>query len=275
VADGTDGASVPWHILPHKAHKVVTDTAVSFAGTGSGALNVSNIGGAVDGTTDVFALTGTSPKSATVLPPYGGGQVLVDMKAAGVREASSGGALALQFAVASFGERAHSAYPAEFDVYIDANDDGTWDYVLYNAENGGFGATGQTIVYAYNLSTGTAVARFYASADLNSSNIILTALGSDIGIASSAQKFTFAVYSFDNYFTGALTDAIDPMTHTLGTPKYNLDAASFGTPVNGGGALTASSVAGGAAASPSQSGFLLMHTNAKTGRESDLVTVTP
>jgi subtilisin family serine protease len=276
VADGTDGASVPWHILPHKAHNVVTDTAVSFGGTGSGALNVSNMGGAVSGTTDVFALTGTSPKSATVLPPYGGGQVLVDMKAAGVRPVDAGGgALALQFAVAGFGERAHSAYPAEFDVYIDANNDGTWDYVLYTAENGGFGVTGQTIVYAYNLSTGTSVARFYATADLNSSNVVLTALGSDIGIASTGQKFTFAVYSFDNYFTGALTDAIGPMTHTLGTPKYNLNASSFSTPIGGGGALTASSVAGGAVASPSQSGFLLMHTNAKTGRESDVVTVTP
>ncbi|MDP1899084.1 MAG: S8 family serine peptidase [Rubrivivax sp.] len=274
VADGTDGASVPWHILPHKAHNVVTSTSVSI--TAGGQLNVSNTGGAVDGLTDVFALTGTSPKSATVLPPYGGGQVLIDMKAAGVRQVDLGsGTLGVQFAVATFGERAHPAYPAEYDIYIDSNNDGNWDYVIYNAESGGFGVSGQTVVYVYNFSTGISVGRYYAAADLNSSNMIYTVLGSDIGIASSAQKFSFAVYSFDNYFTGDLTDSIGLMTHTLGTPKYSLNAGSFITPINGGGALTASSVAGGAAASPSQSGFLLMHTNARTNRESDLVTVTP
>ena len=275
VADGTDGASVPWHILPHKAHNVVTDTSVSFGGTGSGALNVSNIGGAVSGTTDVFALTGTSPKSTTVLPPYGGGQVLVDLKAAGVRAVSDGSNLLAQFAVATFGERAHSAYPAEFDVYIDANNDGIWDYLVYNVENGGFGVTGQTIVAVYNFNTGTTVARYFAIADLNSSNIVLTVRASDIGITSAGQKFSFAVYAFDNYFTGNLTDTIGLMTHTLDTPKYSLGIDTFSTPVNGGGALTATAVAGGAVASPSQTGFLLMHTHAKTGRESDLVTVAP
>lgn len=275
VADATDGASVPWHILPHKAHNVVTDTSVSLGGSGSGTLNATNVGGAIPGSTSVFALTGTSPKSATVLPPYGGGQVLVDMKAAGVRPASSGGALAVQFAVATFSDHAHPAYPAEYDIYVDSNNDGVWDYVIYNPENGGFGATGQTLVTACNLTTSACVTRFFASADLNSSSMIYTVLASDIGITDPSQTFKFAVYSFDNYFTGDLTDSIGTMTHTLATPKYSANAASFATPINGAAALTVDAVAGGDVASPSQSGLLLMHGNARTGRESDLVSVTP
>jgi hypothetical protein len=126
-----------------------------------------------------------------------------------------------------------------------------------------------------NLTTNVAVTRFYADADLNSSNMILTVLGSDIGITSSLQKFRFSVYSYDNYFTGNLTDAIGPMTHTLDTPKYSVPAADFSVPIGGSGSLPVSTVAGGATASPSQSGFLLMHGNARSGRESDVVTVTP
>lgn len=280
VADATDGATIPWHILPHKAHNLVADSSVALGGTGSGALNVSNIGGAVASTTDVFALTGTSPQMTGVMPAYGGGQVLIDLKAAGVRPASSGGNLAVQFAIASYGERAHPAYPAEFDIYVDSKNQGVWDYVIYNAENGGFGVSGQTLVYVQPLnpdgsSNGPATAKFYASADLNSSNMIYTVLAADIGIANASQQFTFAVLSFDDYFTGNLTDVINPMTHTLGTPKYSAAASSFGLAVGGSGALPVSAVAGGAAASPSQTGLLLMHTNARSGRESDPVTITP
>lgn len=275
VADATDGASVPWHILPHRAHNLVSDTAVSLGGTGSGSLNVSNLGAVMTSATEVFALTGTSAQSSTVLPSYGGGQVLVDLKAAGVRPVSASGALGVQFAVASFGERAHPAYPAEFDIYVDADNNGSWDYVIYNAENGGFGVSGQTIVYACNLTTNACVANFYAGADLNSSNMIMTVLASDIGITNANQKFRFAVLSFDNYFTGDLTDSIGAMTHTLATPKYDAALSSFGLSAGGAGVLPVSAVSGGAAASPSQTGLLLLHTNAKTGRESDIVTVTP
>jgi subtilisin family serine protease len=276
VADAVDGASVPWHVLPHKSANVVADTTnVALGGGSSGSFNVSNAGGAVAGTTDVFALTGVSPQQSTVLPPYGGGQVLIDQKAVGVRPATSGGALAVQFAIATYGERAHSAYPAEFDIYVDADGDGVDDYVIYNAENGGFGVTGQTLVNVYNFNTGTTVARFFASADLNSSNMIFTVLASDIGITSASQQFKFAVYSFDNYFTGSQTDAIGSMTHTLATPKYNAAASSLGLPIGSAGSLGVTAVVGGALASPSQTGLLLMHTNARTGRESDVITVTP
>ncbi|HEX2011459.1 MAG TPA: S8 family serine peptidase, partial [Roseateles sp.] len=276
VGDGIDSASLPWHILPRKSANVVAATALSLGGAAAGNLPLSNVGGAVSGPLEVFALTGTSPQSATVAPPYGGGQVLVDMKAVGVRPASAGGQLAVQFAIASFGERAHPAYPAEFDVYIDANNDGVPDYVIYNAENGGFAASGQTVSTVVNLNTNVSVTRFFAAADLMSSNLVHTVLAADIGITSAAQPFTFSVYSFDNYFTGDLTDSIVNMRHTLATPRFSSALGdSLGVPIGFNGALPINANAAGATASPAQKGLLLLHGTAKTNRESDVVLITP
>ena len=48
------------------------------------------------------------------------------------------------------------------------------DFVVFNAENGGFGVTGQNLTYLANLTTGAATAYFYTDADLNSGNVIMT-----------------------------------------------------------------------------------------------------
>jgi subtilisin family serine protease len=271
VSEGGETAAIPWHVLPHRAHNAIA------AGSGSVAAGIalSNLGGAQTATMEVFALTGTSPQSSNKLSTYGGGQPLVDLKAIGVRPVDVG-LPAVQFGIATFGEKAHPAYPAEYDIYVDSNNDGVDDYVIYNSELSGFGVSGQTVVSVFNLNTGTTVTNFYAAADLNSSNMIFTVLASDIGITSPAQKFRFAVYSFDNYFTGDMTDAITGMTHTLGTPKFASPLGdTLGIPLGFSGALPVSAPAGGAAASPSQTGLLMLYRDAKSKRESDIVTITP
>jgi subtilisin family serine protease len=275
VSDTLDSVSVPWHVLPHKSANVVGSTSVSLGGTGAGTLSLSNVGGATAGLVDVYALTGTSPQISTVLNPAGSQDVLIDLKAAGVRPVTVSGALGLQFAVSTYGQRSHPAYPAEIDVYVDSNNDGVFDYVMYTAENGTFASSGQTVVAVQNLSTNATVVRFFANADLSSSNMVLTALASDIGITSGTQKFRFSVLALDNYFTGVLKDSIVGMTHTLDVPKYALAGSSFNLGVGVSGSVAVSAVAGGDVASPSQTGFLLQYRDGKAGREADLVTVTP
>lgn len=275
VSDGVDTVSTPWHVLPHKSANVTAATSVAMNGADSANLALSNTGAPMAGTVNAFALTGVSAQSATAMPTYGGGQAIIDLRAVGVRPASSGGQLLAQFAISTFGSRAHPAYPAEFDVYVDANNDGIDDYVIYNSELTGFGLTGQTVVNVYNIATGTTVTKFYAAADLNSANMIYTVVAGDIGITSPTQKFRFGVYAFDNYFTGDLTDAVTNMTHTLGTPRYQLALESFSVPAGFAGSLPVSKPAGGAAASPSQKGVLLMYTDGRSGREVDVVTITP
>jgi subtilisin family serine protease len=272
VSDATDTATVPWLFLPHKAANVSPDkTAVALAGADTGSLTVHNVGGATSGLTDVYALTGTSPQSSTVLNPYGGLQPLVDLKAVGVRSVDG----VVQFALSSWGERAFPAYPGGIEIDVDSNGDGVADYAIYTSENGGFALTGQTLVNVLNLSTGIATAKYYADGDLNSSNIVYTVVGADIGITSPTQKITFNVIAFDNYYTGAVTDVIGAMVYTPGAPRYTVSSDEFVTPVGGSTALTLTRTATGATSSPSQTGFLLLHADARTGRESDIVTVTP
>jgi subtilisin family serine protease len=276
LADGTDTLHLPWHVLPRKSANVnVTSSSVALGGGGSGSIGVSNSGGAIDGAVDTFALTGTNGRFPVgFLPKPGDNFAIIDMKAVGVRKAGS----SLEFAINTFGQRSHPAYPAEFDIYVDSNNDGVDDYVVFNVENGGFGATGQTVVAVYSFAAGTSVLVSYANADLNSGNMIMSVPMASVGL-TAGQKFSFTIYAFDNYFTGNLTDVIGPMTFTLGTPRFATDGGtglvSFFVPMGASGFIPVTAVAGGDTASPSQSGILLMYRDAKKGWGADTVTVTP
>jgi subtilisin family serine protease len=276
LTQGADTLKLPWHLLPHKAANTkAASTNVALNGAPSGSVNVGNTGGAIDGNVDVFALTGTSPQGAFYpYPNTGDNYALIDLKSAGVRYFPDDDII--QFAVNTWGNRSHPAYPAEFDIYIDSNNDGVPDYVIYNGEApGGFAATGQTLVYVRNLSTNKTTAYYYADADLVSGNMILTAPASAVGIVSPATKFSFSVYAFDNYFSGVLMDAIENMVFTGGTPRFSTPDVFPTVPAGGTITLPIQSNPAGATASPSQTGLLLMYRNGKPGLEADAVTITP
>ena len=83
----------------------------------------------------------------------------------------------------------------------------------------------------------------------------------------------FSVFAVDDYFTGNITDAITDMAYTLGTPAFTLEGdSSFALPVGAKTKLKISEVPGGAMASPSQSGLLLLYRDAKGDQESQAFT---
>lgn len=277
VRDDTDTIHLPWHILPHRAADVTPNTNEVDLKHGSGRVVLKNRDGAVDGRVDVFSLMGTSRKiPKSMLPGPGDNFAVIDLKSVGARlvdlGALGGG---IQFAIHTFGVRAHPNYPAEFDIYVDANRDGTPDYVVFNLENGGFAATGQNVVGVANLATNTATIFFFTDADLDSSNAILTAPLSALGLSPSS-KFDFSVFAFDNYFTGNLTDAIEGLTYTPDTPRFVAFGVPIsGVPVGGNSTLTIQAVPGGNVASPSQTGILLMYRDGKVKQEADAIRVEP
>lgn len=277
IADNTDNIHVAWQILPHRAAEVTpASNSVTLSG-GAGTLNLSNAGGAVNGRVDVFSLLGTSGRIPPPgLPQPGDNFAVVDLKSVGARLVGiGGGAFGVQFAMDTFGTRSHPNYPAEFDIFIDTNRDGTDDFVIFNLENGGFAATGQNVVAAGPLPSGPFSTFFFTDADLDSGNAILTAPLAAIGLTPSTQ-FNFSVFACDNYFTGLCTDAITGMTYTLGTPRYfGAGVPATGVPAGGSSTLAISAVSGGATASPSQTGLLLMYRDARTQREADPITVSP
>jgi minor extracellular serine protease Vpr len=273
-----DGETVhlPWHILPHKAANVVASTtALALGGADSGEVMLSNLGGAVSGGFDVFSLNETSPQIPPVFQPRpGDNYAIIDLKSVGSRlvDAGSGG-LAVQFGIETWGQRSHPNYPAEFDVFIDTNGDDEFDFVVYTIELTGFAATGQNVTAVQNLSNGTTSIRFFTDADLSSSNVIMTAALSDMGLTADSQ-FSYVVAAFDNYFTGNLTDLVGPSTVTLSKPRFS-SGSGGSVPIGLAGPLAISYDAGNDAASPSDIGRLLLYRNARTGAEASAIAVTP
>ena len=268
IKEGIDTITLPWSILPHKAADVRASDEVELR-QGTGTVRLSN-GGTLAGRTEVFNWTGTSKKKPNrFLPGPGDNFAVIDLGQVGVRLAMAGQTPLVQFAINTFGKRAHPNYPAEFDIYIDADRDGNPDYVVFNLENGGFGTTGQSVVAVVNLATNAASIFFFADADLNSSNMILTAPLAAVGLTPNSQ-FDFSVFAFDNYFKGKLTDSIENMTFTLATPRFA--ATGLSVPAGGRATLPVEEVSGGATASPSQKGLLLLYRDAAS-REAQAVRV--
>ena len=271
IAQGGDTVHVPWHILPHRAANAVAPATLALNGALTGTLPITNAGSTTAAQVDSFALTGTSPKfPATVLPRPGDNFAVVDLRAVGVGMFEAIGDHAIQFAITTHGERSHPNYPAEFDVFLDTNMDGTDDYVVFTAENNGTFASGQNVTVLRNLATGQEVTRFFTDADLSSSNAVLTIFASDAGL-STLPQFRFTVTAADNYFTRTFTDIIGPMTVKLDALRFTADGLSV--PANGLGNLAVTYHPAGDTASPSQTGLLLMYRNGKKGREADVVTV--
>src|SRR4030095_2085960 len=233
LTSGSEKLSLPWHVLPRKASATVASPFVKTKNGGT--LKLLNLG-VETGDYDVFSLTGQSPRiPRDELPAPGDNFAIVDVQSVGVRHlpAAVFGADYLEFAISTFGRRVHPNYPAEFDIYIDSNNDGTPDYVVFNAENGGCSATGQNLVFVANLAGGPATAVFFTDADLDSGNVIFTvpmnstAGGINVGVQPWT-TFGFSVVAFDNYITGALTDAVENMLFTPGNARFSVTGDPFG-----------------------------------------------
>lgn len=267
---GSERLRLGWQVLPHRSADVVAPTDTRLDARGDGSVRLRNTSTVLPGAVDVFGLAGTSPALPDPAPGApgtpGSNAAVIDLRAVGVRTDSS----VLQVAVNRFGRATVPAYPAEYDVYLDVDRDGTDDYVFFTQELGGFAVTGQTVVYVANLRGGPAQAFFYAEADFDSANTVLTVPLAAVGL-SQGSSFDLDVYAFDNYFTGAQTDSVQGMTWTVGAPRYTSAAA---TTVPAGTTAVLDLSRNRAAGPSSQSGLMLLLADARA-EEAALVRVAP
>ena len=241
---GPEKLSVPWHVLPRKAAAI---TGIRPTGArAANAITLKNVGAAFGGYDyDVYSLIGTSAQQpAGNFPMPGDNFANIDVRSVGVRYLPPAicGGNCLEFAISNFGRRSHPNYPAEFDIYIDTDNDGFDDYVIYNTESGGFGASGQNRVYLVRLSDNSGASVFYTDADLNSGNLIFTVLLNTAGLPASYPSLNaptsatlgISLYAYDNYFTGAPTDSVEGMKFTPATPKFSVTSGvPFGSVAKG------------------------------------------
>lgn len=258
ATSGDEELHVGWTVLPRKAAEVTAPKSVKLDRRGEADLTLKNDSRVGTGGVEMFALTGTSerqPKPAEGDPGTPGSNAArIDLAATGVRTVDD----VVQFAVATYDRRTVLTYPAEFDVYVDVDEDGTDDYVVYNAEAGGFGLTGQSVVYVLDLATNAASAFYYTDGGFDSSTQILTAPLAALGL-EAGQTFSYTVLAIDNYFTGAVTDSIEGQRFTVGGEKYLVPAT---TEVGPRDRVTLDVTANPAAGESTQTGLLLLNRSA-------------
>ena len=277
ISDATDSVHLPWQILPHKSAAVST-SATQLSLTKTDQVTLTNASPVNAGDVDVFTLTGVSPpKSKDIIPNPGDNHYIVDLKATGFRpvQISAPGevlAYGIQFAISTWDTRPTPLYPGGFNVFVDVNRDGKFDYVIYNSEAGGFGSTGQCIVNVLDLKTGTTTAYFYCDGNFQSGNIILTVPLSALGLTLDSE-FSFEVDAYDNYFSGALNDAIYYMTSIVGSPKYYSDQDAVTVPAGNTQSLTVLKGNEWWSENFQVDGLLLIYRDAVPGHESQIVRV--
>jgi subtilisin family serine protease len=283
LTSGGEVTRLPWHVVPRRSHAATASASVSLSG-GVGSYLVTNAGSTITANAEVFALTGTSPQLPAASQPISGDSFsLIDLRAAGVRAADIGGGptSGVQFGIARFDQRSTPSQNLTVRVVIDTDRNGTDDWSVISSRT----TTNVNAVFVQKLGAACTAATcpssafFFTIADLLGSNYILTIpaaptyAGSVQTIVNPAQPFNFRVEGLDNYFTGLVTDTIPAMTFQLNAPKYVSELGSFGVPAGVAGGIGITSPAGGAAASPSQSGLLLLWNDAQPGREASIVTI--
>jgi minor extracellular serine protease Vpr len=273
--------NVPFHALP----KAVAE--VEAAKTAEGKITLANSAKYMDADVQTFALMDQSPKiygqigdcmiygmasvsSGSVFMP-GCNQAQIDIKEVGV--ALDGNVLS--FAVTVWDEPYRAGqFPAEFDIYVDTNLDGTDDYLVYNYDLSG-GSNGSNVVFVVKLATSAQSAYYYTNSDFDSNNYVLPVPASALGITADT-KFGFQVLAYDGYFTGALTDwsPSDWSYHRYqpSAPRFQLaDPADLYPVVPTTGSVDVKYKYLPGTASGSQTGFLFLYDAAPIGKESSSV----
>jgi subtilisin family serine protease len=268
IQDAEDTLTLPWHILPRKAADVALSAEVVEVG---GTVQLLNPNGATAGSSEVFALAGTSPIDYPKPDAFGFNEALPDLKAAGVRMVGTN----VEFGLTFHHEWSHPATPVGGLIFVDADLDGFEDFMLLTTEATGAGVAE---VVVDDLNTGNTLGVFPLDADLNASSMILRVPLSVLGLTTTSTIDWVAV-SWDNYFTGNISDIIYDsgnffLRHTPSIPRYTTPSPLTKTvPVGGTTPLTVSAVSGGELASPSQTGFLLVHRKALPDRGSEVLEV--
>jgi subtilisin family serine protease len=205
--------SMPWHILPRKSADVKATLAggklpAPVAGVGTVPLKNSGVG---DAQIFAYSVLGTGPDTPRGAP--GTGQPNPTMRVAAVNtfltpagQVCSVNANFVWEFVFNMYERKATPVGTIHEVDIDVNGDGVDDFAVINQDVSGITTItdGRQVTSVINLATGASVARFFVEHATNTSNVILRACGSDMGLTQSAigVPMTANYLSYSWYFGG-------------------------------------------------------------------------
>jgi hypothetical protein len=230
LADGEQAIHLAWHVLPRKDAQVVPDTTTIVPGSFPQVIGLDNLG-VGSAQNDAYALLAVSPN----IPEGGLGaqSPTPDIRAVGINtfpmpagECSDNESFIWAFAINTW-ERQQHLLPVHHYVYLDINQDGKDDYVVYNRDNSGAGSLsdGRQLTFAQNLTTKIESAYFYTEHSMNTGNTIFYICGEQVGLTGTdmlATNVNMSVYAQDWYYGGP-GDLVEGLTVTpLGEQHYGL-----------------------------------------------------
>jgi hypothetical protein len=186
------------------------------------------------------------------------------------------------FAINTWERQTHANAPAEFDLFIDTNQDGNADFNVFNFDLALNLTDGRNAVWVIDLVNSPTVATplRFVDHDTNSANTVLYVCAEEIGMtfADVGKPFDLAVTAADIYFSGfRITDVAEGITIAAGGEKY------VGIFEEGGVGLTALGrkdddklrvLATGSTTNNTESGLLLLYRGgASEGKEAGVVLV--
>jgi minor extracellular serine protease Vpr len=185
--------SLPYYLVTHARSTV--DATLRDGKNPS--VRLTNRQGVIAGNGDFYSwgLSNKQSKPSVIEPGF-------DPRAVGVQSnLISATDSVLVFAINTYG-RFSNAAQGEFDIYIDVDGDGVYDFVLFSGDTGiveNLGeATGQLATFLVDLKAGTEVVEFAGDAPFDGSTIELPVLASDLGISPTNPRFTYTMNAFDN-----------------------------------------------------------------------------
>ncbi len=227
--DGSQPIHLAWHVLPRKAALVKGRTNLEFEG-GVDVIDLTNTGVGT-AQNDAYSLLALSPD----IPEGGRGEQspTPDIRGVGVNTfpvpagfCSGNPSFIWAFAINTW-ERQSYLLPVIHYVYLDTDQDGSYDYAVLNSDLSGLGGIGdgRQVTWAWNLSTGDASAFFFAEHATNTGNTAFYICGEQVGLTRTdmlATNVDVEVRAQDLYY-GVLSDLVTGLTITpLGELYYGI-----------------------------------------------------
>jgi hypothetical protein len=206
--DGEQPIHMAWHVLPRQASNVVGRQVLNFE-EGTDLIDLTN-NGVGTAQNDAYSLIAVSPNK----PEGGFGEQspMPDIRAVGVNTipvpagfCSADPSFLWLFAVNTW-ERQEHLMPVHHYVALDIDQDGVFDYQVFNSDLSGFGSLtdGRHVTFAQDLTTGAASAFFFTEHSTNTGNTVLIICGEQIGLNAGNffQNVDAEVFAQDWYYGG-------------------------------------------------------------------------
>jgi minor extracellular serine protease Vpr len=187
--------NLPYYLVTRARSTVDADLR---EGKKTSSVRLTNRRGVIAGNGDFYAWGLKNPKTGTIDEAF-------EPRAVGVQSnvfpvSATANDSVLVFAVNTYGRFSNPA-SGEYDIYIDVDGDGVYDFILFSADEGAVelgSANGVIGTFLVNLATGDLFAEFNADAPTDGSTVLMPVFASDMGITPTANpRFTYTMNAFD------------------------------------------------------------------------------